>query len=173
MEQTDFKQREHRLILLLSIVIVIALGLGGYIAYDKFIGEEPKCEDNRDRCRDLTPDPEEAHVGIYYPVFEDGILDEEDPGRLGYIKLNADGTYSNLYNMCEGGYIFGGKYYIDGNKLTLHSASRSRHDGGFPGFTSFFTIEGNSLTFVSTTVDGEPDWLDSFDCNQVDVFSKK
>lgn len=114
------------------ILLVLILGLGGYLVYDKVLVKEEK-DDNVEEKLEETADEKvytyEEIAGKYYFEIEAEI--KEMPGLKDrfYLVLGNDGTFTYAYRRdAHGGVI--GNYMINGNVITLNYIASTNNGAG-------------------------------------------
>lgn len=106
------------------ILLVVVLGLCGYLVYDKVLVKEVEDTDVEEKVYTY-----EEVAGNYY--YEKDAEVEEMPGLIDrfYLVLDKDGTFTYAYRrQVHGGVI--GNYMINGNVITLNYIATTNNGAG-------------------------------------------
>jgi len=171
------QKSNHGLAIALFLSIMLIVGLGGYVAYDKLITdnhicEEEECPSRIDNNDEKLPETDfSSFVGRYHAV-----VDPEDASPGAYIELKVDGTFIQNSNMCEGFYKLEGTYYIFGTETDDPTLVLKHSDFQ----QANFDIVGKELRLQAVTIDmGEGfiiirhDEDMFFDCSHTKIFRKQ
>lgn len=114
------------------ILLVVILGLGGYLVYDKVLVKETEDADVEEKVEVLEEEKiytYEELAGNYY--YEKDAEVEEMPGLMDrfYLVLGKDGTFTYAHRRdTQSGVI--GNYMIDGNVITLNYIATTNNGAG-------------------------------------------
>ena len=168
--------------IIITILVILVLGLGGYLVYDKALVKEEKNDTNvEDKVEEKTYTYKDV-AGNYYYEQDAGI--KEMPGLMDHfgLILDEDGTFSYGYFRDGGGYRIIGNYMIDGNIITLNYIAAS-YGGGIEEILdkTHTLIINEDKSITDENVDLDPiftskitlskdeisnyfqDWFDTFD----------
>ncbi len=103
--------------ILIVILLLLVLGLTGYIVYDKVITTETNNEVKEESS--ITPEPEKTAISGSY-VYEGAYEPTPELTLHLELKLNEDNTFI-LYNSINYAAAYKGTYTLNGSKLTLYA----------------------------------------------------
>ena len=140
--------------IIITILVMLVLGLGGFLVYDKVIDKKEEVSNQEETNEKVENAEENVYTykdvaGNYY--YEQEVKDDERPGlmqRFGLI-LSEDGTFSYTQAIDAAGGVIG-NYMINGNVITLNYIATTASDVSLvPVFDKTHTLiinEDKSIT---------------------------
>ena len=119
MEESKLKENKKSNVGLIVFLIILVLGLVGYICYDKFIAvnNNLRCAKETCNCSNKKSSSTESVSVRVYRFF--GYEEGSSPDMYTTLKLYSDGNYEFYINQCEGAGKYTGKYTETDSKISL------------------------------------------------------
>ena len=162
--QFEVQQKNQKsgkgLIAVVIILVLLVLGLGGYIVYDKLLVKDTNKTKLEETTVEETTINETDTINYLDGYYKTGQTyeTEEKPcdavtnplhGETTEILFKTDGTYVSAYAAdCGGGYTWTGKYTVTNNELVL---TCDNNDGPCTGTDGKYTINENGIIIDITS----------------------
>ena len=114
------EKKNNILIIAIIILSILVVGLGGYIIFDKVLNNGTDVEETKKVNEDVTKDDSnKKYLGSYTLTYKDNAPEDIKGNAVSSLKLNEDGTFEFIANMCSGMLTINGNYSVNNEVIVL------------------------------------------------------